>query len=576
MSLVKTKSGKLLPKEKVKKISGNIYEIGDINKENSGECYEIDGKYYRESTGYIIFNHENNKYEIKNLELHHINGVIDINYEGNITFGNFNKKENEVFETYLIDSNNNKYPVIHKNLFKNNNKFIMNIHNDIFYHHTIYNLSNNVPENVNNDYKYSLPYSCDKHYINKYSEIYKNYDLENQNNLKNLENVIKDLSFGVEIETVKGVLNNNTCIKNGLMPLRDGSISGIEYATVPMEGIKGINYLYNGFKELKYKTIIDDSCSIHIHIGNIPREKSFILALFKMLYILQDDLYSLFPLYIKEGLGVKRKHYTKPLPLSIYSKIDNKINEKNINENFDYLFKYLSDGIPFKHFKENLDLVNYHPSDPDNNRKWQIRTRYCWANFIPLIFGNKKTVEFRLHTPTLCPDKILYFLSTISIIVNYVKHNFDTILNNKFIYDMDLKGIIYNTPKISSTFLSRLINYLDGRKVYSSRCKKQGEINYDENNIINFRKYFTECLTNKKDSFSSEYDRLLEKIRRQREELDGLTVEPEPESNNEVREESNDNIDVSDPVRTWFNTRVNQEESNTQELTSTREFSSEF
>ena len=41
----------------------------------------------------------------------------------------------------------------------------------------------------------------------------------------------------------KGYVPENKCFENGLIPLRDGSITGLEYSTVVLEGKQGINTL---------------------------------------------------------------------------------------------------------------------------------------------------------------------------------------------------------------------------------------------------------------------------------------------------------------------------------------------
>src|SRR5690606_13696406 len=149
----------------------------------------------------------------------------------------------------------------------------------------------------------------------------------------------------------------------------------------------------------------------HLHIGNIPRTEEFILALFKTLCFVQDEIFSLFPLYKKYNFGYKRKHYTKPFNLNkTLLLMDNKIDNSNIKENFNILFEYLSNGIPYSNYNNDLSYVKSHPSDPHGTSKWNIRSRYMAHNIIPLIFGNKQTVEFRIHTPTYNVDKVMYFL----------------------------------------------------------------------------------------------------------------------------------------------------------------------
>ena len=57
----------------------------------------------------------------------------------------------------------------------------------------------------------------------------------------------KDSKYQGEIKlspSVKiGYIPQEICYRDGLIPLRDGSISGLEYSTVILKGNKGINLL---------------------------------------------------------------------------------------------------------------------------------------------------------------------------------------------------------------------------------------------------------------------------------------------------------------------------------------------
>ena len=76
-------------------------------------------------------------------------------------------------------------------------------------------------------------------------------------------------------------------------------------------------------------------------------------------------------------------------------------------------------GQDFKSIENSLDNIAGHPADPNGNQKWNIRPRYFLYNVIPLIFGNKQTIEFRIHTPTYDVNKILPFIFMNSLIVNF-------------------------------------------------------------------------------------------------------------------------------------------------------------
>lgn len=58
-----------------------------------------------------------------------------------------------------------------------------------------------------------------------------------------------------------------------------------------MEGEKGLQCTADILKVLKERTEYDDNtCSLHLHLGNIPRTKEFILAFFKVGMRIQKDM----------------------------------------------------------------------------------------------------------------------------------------------------------------------------------------------------------------------------------------------------------------------------------------------
>jgi len=117
------------------------------------------------------------------------------------------------------------------------------------------------------------------------------YDSKINYEVESVGNFIEPLTFGLEFETIAGFVPERVTKRLGLIPLRDGSISGLEYVTVPLSGKKGVQTVIDICEELEYRTIYDNSCSLHLHIGNIPRTPEFILAFLKTSSWLQDDIF---------------------------------------------------------------------------------------------------------------------------------------------------------------------------------------------------------------------------------------------------------------------------------------------
>lgn len=105
---------------------------------------------------------------------------------------------------------------------------------------------------------------------------------------------------------------------------------------------------------------------------------------------------------------------------------------------------------------------------------------------IPLLFGNKKTVEFRLHTATLDIDKIVNYLIICSSVLNFVKDNTSSILKNpsSVLSGLNIRDIIYESNRNeSSLFFDSVYEYIQQRKDYIYMCTKNGDIIADENNF---------------------------------------------------------------------------------------------
>lgn len=210
-------------------------------------------------------------------------------------------------------------------------------------------------------------------------------------------------TFGLEFETSAGAIPENECFKLGLIPLRDGSISGNEYSTTVL------NTKENGFEKiqqqvsaLKKYTNFDKECSLHIHFGGVGVSTKNILALYNICYYLQNDLSKFIPAYSFHTAKYKRsgKDYCKALP-EPYS-------------DFNQIFKFLGGG-------SYLGTLSYpHPRDTNRSAKWNINSRYYWVNFINMCFYSfPKTVEFRILRPTNNFHKIINWIYIFSAILKY-------------------------------------------------------------------------------------------------------------------------------------------------------------
>lgn len=473
-----------LPISVCRKFESGYYKIGEVNIENSGDCYLIGGKYYRIETGQVVFDHELQEYVIKNDSV--VNGIIEFEKCG-YNLGYFSLSNKNI----LTHTPNGDYFTFNENLFKKTRLYRERLSNGEYYHIEMLDSKEfNKIKTPAIEYKHSLPYDS-KDVLDDFLAVYKDLEVPINPNIKKYAPILKDLTFGLEFETTAGYIPNRQINNLGLIPLRDGSIAGIEYVSVPLSGTKGLQTTVNIANVLAKKTKFDNTCALHVHIGGVPRTKEFILAFFKLTCFVQDDIYKMFPLYKKYNFKVKNKNYSKPYDLFYFlSRMDSIITDKNIDENFDVLFRYLSMGHSFSEVGNDLEKVKNHPADPDGHQKWNIRTRYYLHNLIPLIFGNKKTVEFRIHTPTFDSNKIIPFIFMNGLLVQFAMDHTNEILADKnFLVKYDnFKNLLYNQIhkfKVENIerFCDSMMNYIDSRMMNTETQNRKGDILGKESDI---------------------------------------------------------------------------------------------
>lgn len=229
-------------------------------------------------------------------------------------------------------------------------------------------------------------------------------------------------TFGLEFETSMGYIPEELIFRDGLIPLRDGSISGLEYSTVVLNGNDGLNLLKQEIGSLRQYTAFNKECSLHIHFGGYPLRSRKLFNLYKVCLYLQESgqLQRLVPEYTFKSSKYKKsgKDYCNKLP---------------IYDSFEDLY-YALVGTQF-----DGSFRTPHPADPDRHHKWNIHTRYYWVNFINFMcYDVNKTIEFRLLRPTFNLRKIQDWIYIFNAILLYSEKLVD---GNKIPLGLRLKDI---------------------------------------------------------------------------------------------------------------------------------------
>lgn len=250
-----------------------------------------------------------------------------------------------------------------------------------------------------------FPYNLDRHTYNAKFEEHLFKGKQQINNLIDFK-YINELpyTFGLEFETAGGYLAQHRLYELGLIPLRDGSITGIEYTTVVLQGNLGLNLLKQQIEELKVRTIFDKDCSLHIHFGNFKLSENVLVAVNN--------------LFANSDLRV----YLPDLTFATHMYKTNQ--DKNYCE---YNSKYKSFEDMYIHLVDRYffgDFNQPHPKDLSGLRKWNVKSRYKAVNFINAIcYDGPKTIEFRMLRPTYNFEKILGWLFIYGAFIRFAEIN---------------------------------------------------------------------------------------------------------------------------------------------------------
>lgn len=247
-----------------------------------------------------------------------------------------------------------------------------------------------------------FPYNFQRHY-----EAIESFDLfDGRQLIDDSENIGKYLNytFGLEFETDGGYIPQSQCFINGLIPLRDGSIPGLEYSTTVLKGSEGINQLKMALCDLRKFTGYNRNCSLHMHLGGYPLDEKKIWKLYKFIYKFQFLIQPYISEHAFETSYFKDNHkdYCKRLPLY---------------RSFNQFFKSITDNDFFGNFYQP------HPNDRFHEAKWRIPTRYYLCNFVNLLcYDKNKTVEFRFLHPTFNFNRIVLWMLIFNALLYNAEH----------------------------------------------------------------------------------------------------------------------------------------------------------
>jgi hypothetical protein len=277
----------------------------------------------------------------------------------------------------------------------------------------------------------------------KIKQEYAKNELKIEGRTHDVSKLLFGKSFGIEVESRNGSIPEHLLGPLGLVPLKDGSLrlangeEPYEYATVPFYGAKGLQSIKGICEELNKRCLFDDGCSLHIHLGNVKYDKLSIIAYYMLIQAIQEELYSIFPMYKRSEMKYlnKQKDYNAPLPNiglltnTLYKKKYTSAIEFNLDveKYFSKIIEFLTDNKYSQWDSWETNMTSH----PLGDTKWNIMSRYKIFNVNGLIFSNTRTIEARIHPGTFNYTKITNWLFICIAIITYAEKNQKDIISRK-------------------------------------------------------------------------------------------------------------------------------------------------
>ena len=243
-----------------------------------------------------------------------------------------------------------------------------------------------------------------------------------------------DYTFGVEIETSQGRVDhyddfNLNCVYDGSLKDEKGNCYGGEYVTGILRGDTGLFHLKKITSRLVESNCgVNHKCSIHVHVGNINWSSEQVVLAWALGCQLEEELFSMMPHSRRKNEFCQTLNAKLPIVMDYeglkkLTKLDEEISTQKA---FNSIYKVVvsnSYSMP----NNNCNKMSNHPEGAKQRYNHQAQ-RYCWLNFVPLMFNirnntNSRTIEFRSHSSTLNYKKIENWLKIcvafVAIIDNY-------------------------------------------------------------------------------------------------------------------------------------------------------------
>lgn len=470
LKTVKSINGVTEYRKNCRKIKDKYYIIGE-------DCIKIGEKWYTKGSKLITYDYEKQIFVIvKDTPL--VYGITELKSDGTPVFGYFT--ENKYNNVSIAVVNYGTVKAFSDKFLKTGN-YVENISDGVWHYKgamsqaTLLKISQITHKRTYTNKGYNIEDNAEefKEKIKSFDE----YPLKINGSAARFGKLLGDISFGCEIETSTGYMPDHLQHRTGTVICRDGSIDNGEYVTIPLRGAKGLTNLKELAGYLSERTTSDIKCSFHIHLGTLPTNRLFIVALYALSIRIQDEVFKMFPYYKTEWKGIKKQNYNQKVRRLGTGILKDKVTKEEykqyVDEAYYRIATFLNDGNPPD------DRFNRVTNNHQQVAKWNRKERYYWINFMNMFFSPRRTVEFRLHQGTLNGQKMINWLFICNAIVKYAELNArEIVTSGDAIAFNDILNIYKDHYKTKeSIFLSDYLKgYVAERKAYFLKDYKAGDV----------------------------------------------------------------------------------------------------
>lgn len=454
----------------------NCRKIKDKYYITGVDCVEIDEKWYAVTSKLIALDHETNQYVlIKKASV--VYGIVGFKTNGSPIFGYFT--ENKYNNVWVSIANYGNVKALNEQVLIEGN-YAENISDGIWVcakgmsSSALARLKRIESKRVYREKGYNIEDNQEE--FREKIAAYEKYPAKISASAMKYGKMLGVTTYGAEIETSTGYLPDHLQYRTGTVICRDGSIDNGEYVTVPMKGAKGLVNMKYLSSLLSERTTSDTKCSFHLHLGTLPKDRLFIIALYALAIRIQDEVFTMFPYYKTEWKGVKKQNYNQKVRKLgtglLRSDFTKEQFTQYVDEAYYRIFTFLNDGVAPD------DRFNRTNHQHQQTAKWNRKQRYYWLNFMNLFFSERNTAEFRLHHNTLNGQKMTNWLFMCNAIVRYAEKHSKEILSSSEPISLDTVLDYYATTfktKEGKFLSSYLKAYVADRKAYFLKDYKRGD-----------------------------------------------------------------------------------------------------